>query len=349
MLAVAAYQHLLQNGRRDDDYLCTRFGIGPDRVNEIYRVLTELCVVEVAPGRPDAWHAVEPRLAMDRLVLPLEDEARRSAAAAERLRTQLQSLIPVHRTVTGARDQQHIDVIDDPARLAVTFAERLAACRTQVHILRPDNYQPWPFREAAALLTQALARGVRLRGVLQHGARSHAPTQSMVERLGGAGGDFRTAAELPAHLIVLDDDVCFMSMPGHSAQGSPFAGVGETVMILQPAIVALLTAVCRTAWSQGSPFLPAEKDHHQLAGHLRQSILRLLAGGAKDETVARRLGLSVRTCRRHISEIMQTLGAASRFQAGVEAHSLGLVPTTELSGRGHEDPRGWTGSADGEE
>ncbi|MER5736794.1 MULTISPECIES: helix-turn-helix transcriptional regulator [unclassified Streptomyces] len=349
MLAIAAYRHLLEHGRRDDDYLCRRFGIGPDRINEIYRVLTELCVAERAPGRPGAWRAVEPRLAMDRLVLPLEDEARRSAAAAERLRTQLQSLIPVHRTATGACDERHhVDVIDDPARLAATFAERLAACRTQVHVLHPDDYRPWPFREtAAALLAQALGRGVGLRGVLQHGALSHAPTRSMVERLGSAGGDFRTAAELPAHLFVLDDDVCFMSVPGRSGQGSPFAGVGTTVMILQPAIVALLTAVCRTAWSQGSPFPPSEKDHHQIAGHLRQSILRLLAGGAKDEAVARRLGLSVRTCRRHISEIMQSLGAASRFQAGVEAHSLGLVPAIESSDREPGDPLGWTGSADG--
>jgi DNA-binding NarL/FixJ family response regulator len=348
MLAIAAYQHLLEHGRRDDDYLCRRFGIESDRVDEIYRVLTELCVVESVPGRPRSWRAVEPREAMNKLVLPLEDEARRSAAAAEQLRTQLQSLIPVHRTVTGAQDQQHIEVIDDPAKVAAAVSERVAACRAQVHVLRPDNDQPWPFRDAAGvLLAQAMARGVQLRGVLQHSARSHAPTQSLVAQLGGAGGGFRTAAELPAHLTVLDDSCCFMSVPGRPSHGSGLTRRGTTVMILQPAIVALLAAVCRTAWSQGAPFLPAESDRGQIAGHLRQSILRLLAGGAKDEAVARRLGLSVRTCRRHISEIMQTLGAASRFQAGVEAHSLGLVPATESPDHAPEGPHGWTGPAGG--
>jgi len=47
---------------------------------------------------------------------------------------------------------------------------------------------------------------------------------------------------------------------------------------------------------------------------LHFKILTMLAGGAKDETVARSLGLSVRTCRRHIAEILTRLNATSRFQ-----------------------------------
>ena len=42
-----------------------------------------------------------------------------------------------------------------------------------------------------------------------------------------------------------------------------------------------------------------------------------MAQGHKDELVARRLGMSVRTCRRYISEIMEQVESSSRFQAGV--------------------------------
>ncbi len=52
---------------------------------------------------------------------------------------------------------------------------------------------------------------------------------------------------------------------------------------------------------------------------LKRSIVRLMAEGYKDEIVARRLGMSVRTCRRHIAEIMEELEATSRFQAGANA------------------------------
>lgn len=45
-------------------------------------------------------------------------------------------------------------------------------------------------------------------------------------------------------------------------------------------------------------------------------ILRLLAAGQKDESVARALGVSVRTVRRKIQNLQRNFGAASRFQLG---------------------------------
>jgi DNA-binding NarL/FixJ family response regulator len=54
------------------------------------------------------------------------------------------------------------------------------------------------------------------------------------------------------------------------------------------------------------------------------TILRLLSAGQKDETAARSMGLSVRTYRRRVAELMTLLGADSRFQAGVRARALGL-------------------------
>lgn len=46
------------------------------------------------------------------------------------------------------------------------------------------------------------------------------------------------------------------------------------------------------------------------------AIGELMANGDKDEVVARRLGLSVRTVRSEISALIAALGATSRFQAG---------------------------------
>ncbi|WP_245572375.1 hypothetical protein [Actinokineospora enzanensis] len=39
------------------------------------------------------------------------------------------------------------------------------------------------------------------------------------------------------------------------------------------------------------------------------------------------MSVSVRTCRRHIAEIMSELSVTSRFQAGVRAAELGLLDT----------------------
>ncbi|MCZ0982437.1 hypothetical protein O1L60_35735 [Streptomyces diastatochromogenes] len=51
----------------------------------------------------------------------------------------------------------------------------------------------------------------------------------------------------------------------------------------------------------------------------------LLAEGAKDEVIARRMGMSLRTCRRHIADLLEELGAESRFQGGVLAERAGLT------------------------
>ena len=55
-----------------------------------------------------------------------------------------------------------------------------------------------------------------------------------------------------------------------------------------------------------------------------REILRALGAGLTDEAAARRLGVSLRTYRRRVAELMATLDADSRFQAGVRAGELGL-------------------------
>ncbi|MEV5574774.1 LuxR C-terminal-related transcriptional regulator [Spirillospora sp. NPDC052269] len=48
---------------------------------------------------------------------------------------------------------------------------------------------------------------------------------------------------------------------------------------------------------------------------LDRQLLTLLAAGLKDDAAARQLGISVRTLNRRVSDLMQRLGARTRFQA----------------------------------
>jgi DNA-binding NarL/FixJ family response regulator len=54
-------------------------------------------------------------------------------------------------------------------------------------------------------------------------------------------------------------------------------------------------------------------------------VLELLQLGMKDETIARQLGVSLRTVRRRIAALMDDLGVDTRFQAGLEAARRGLI------------------------
>ncbi|MEU9289532.1 DNA-binding response regulator [Streptomyces sp. NPDC048275] len=53
-------------------------------------------------------------------------------------------------------------------------------------------------------------------------------------------------------------------------------------------------------------------------------ILKALGSGLTDASAAKRLGVSLRTYRRRVAELMAKLEADSRFQAGLRAGELGL-------------------------
>lgn len=80
-----------------------------------------------------------------------------------------------------------------------------------------------------------------------------------------------------------------------------------------------------------------------LGGHARMEmvrpILEWLRLGVTDEVAARELSVSVRTYRRYVAEIMALLGASSRFQAGVRAAELGLLPANPPGDALREPPR----------
>jgi DNA-binding NarL/FixJ family response regulator len=92
----------------------------------------------------------------------------------------------------------------------------------------------------------------------------------------------------------------------------------------EPAVVQNVMSLFDAAWRAGVDLSVYEAQHAEL-GTVAPRVLELLASGCKDETAARTLGLGVRTYRRRVAELMDALGAESRFQAGARARDLGLI------------------------
>jgi hypothetical protein len=90
-------------------------------------------------------------------------------------------------------------------------------------------------------------------------------------------------------------------------------------------LVLFLKTMFDTNWSSGIPVAEVLRLNEKLHGQPAQSILASLSAGEKDEVASRKLGMSVRTYRRHVAEIMVDVSATSRFQAGARAAELGLI------------------------
>lgn len=132
-----------------------------------------------------------------------------------------------------------------------------------------------------------------MRTLYQQSARHHPPTRAYVDKVTSAGAEVRTCPELFGRLIVFDRAVAFI--PHHSLPGG-------AAVVRDPSTIAFPHSAFERAWDLGTPFAESRPDLTALSD-VHRNILHLLGEGARDETIARRLGLSLRTCRKYIAEI----------------------------------------------
>ncbi|HEX2131584.1 MAG TPA: helix-turn-helix transcriptional regulator [Actinophytocola sp.] len=159
--------------------------------------------------------------------------------------------------------------------------------------------------------------GVRFRFVFPGQVRRSVAAEAHLADLARSGASVRTALRVPADILVVDNALAVF--PGRRAAG------GDVVVVGLSSIVATAIELFERTWAGGEPF--AAPNRAQRLGVREREVLRGLSAGWADETVAARLGVSVRTVRREIAVIMHRLDARSRFQAGVRAAARGwLVP-----------------------
>lgn len=164
----------------------------------------------------------------------------------------------------------------------------------------------------------AIERGARLRHIYQHPARYSPLIKEYLEQVPTDRLEVRTVEQTVERLIIVDRAVAFL----------PASADRETALeIRHPALITYLVRVYEVLWDQATPMTerPPTVSPDVPITQVQRSIARLLVDGTTDEAVARRMGISVRTCRSHIAKLMQTLGASSRTHLGTLLVQSGLV------------------------
>jgi DNA-binding NarL/FixJ family response regulator len=151
--------------------------------------------------------------------------------------------------------------------------------------------------------------------------------RDQLRRIVTAGAQVRiSGGPLPQETIVIDRRIAIIA-----GEQTP-AGLEYTVTT-SPALVAGVEDLFQAAWAAATDFgaylsgeVPFPLDDSA------QAILRALGGGLTDEVAARRLGVSLRTYRRRVADLMLALDADSRFQAGLRIGELGLPGIRSAAG-----------------
>ncbi|MER7110105.1 helix-turn-helix transcriptional regulator [Streptomyces sp. NPDC000229] len=264
---------------------------------------------------------VAPHAAASRRLAPLHTQIARMERQSEEIRAELAHFQDVHeRTMREAGIAEPFRTVTGADAIAAEIAAAAEQCDSEILVARPGGGRDTTdaVQRAWEPPESAFGRDVRTRILFQHATRFDAPTRKHVERICRTGGEVRTLGDSFEQMVVFDRELALI--PADSNRDA-------AVVIRLPAVIDFLMGVFERAWVKGRPFGSQNRavDVSELVSGVRMSIIQLLAEGETDEAIARRVGLSVRTCRTHVAKIYQELGARSRCQLGVLIAQSGLL------------------------
>ncbi|MFE1291259.1 hypothetical protein [Streptomyces sp. NPDC058751] len=327
-VSAEAYRLAVLEGQFRAEAIADELGLSPEDVKRTERVLRVLRLLHPTPGDPRRLAPVSPDAASSELLGPMEEHMGQMEQHVARLRSQLDALQPIYFEGRKMRNRlEAFDTISEPDTVQSMIDSLLKRSKSEVLTVQPGGARPAHVLESAKESCLAMVtRGVRLRSIYQHTARTDPGTEALARAVSAEGGQFRTTEEVIDRLIIIDREVAFLR------QRRPSDPARAAVIVREPTLVDYLCSVHDLLWRAALPFGQDESDAKPAIDEVKRAIIRLLAEGHKDELVARRLGMSVRTCRRHISEIATELKATSRFQAGAQAAVQGLLdPLTDTT------------------
>ncbi|HVK24225.1 MAG TPA: LuxR C-terminal-related transcriptional regulator [Actinokineospora sp.] len=198
----------------------------------------------------------------------------------------------------------------EPGIAIVGIDDLLAAATTEVLVMSALAGPVDAIGAVRRVDRENLLRGVRYRVLFPDSARLTAAVGRQV----AAGADVRTVAEVPMDALVIDGATAVLTADRSRA--------GVAVFRL-PSVARAAVELFERIWPEAVPVGAVARD--SVLTDRERELLSLLCSGSTDESAAARLGISVRTVRRMVADIMHRLGARSRFQAGVKAASRGWL------------------------
>jgi DNA-binding NarL/FixJ family response regulator len=321
--AITVYLQVLRDGELRRDAAAAAAHVTEAELDRCCDDLIRNFLLAPMKGDPTRLSPVSPEVAAARVVAPLDAIIRSYRNSADIAREKLLQLVPAYLTWHAASSGENtlaLETIAEAGDVRLLIEKEVQECSRELMTVQPGGASNATLLDAALPRDlAAINRGVRMRQIYQHTARASLHTRAYVAAVVDAGAEVRTTEQLPERMLVFDRSTVFIPK-----RIGPEESAGALI-VREPVLVAFLCSLFDQFWVAATPFIADGPGYKNVLDELQRSIIRLLAQGLKDEVVARRLGMSVRTCRRHIAVIMQELEAESRFEAGVKAAGLGLL------------------------
>lgn len=301
--------------REDHEEVAALLAEYPDARSE----LQDLALITVDPEHPDTPVLRDPKQAMQRKLAEELAEAEARVARMKALPALSESLNRHYQMMQ--RRAGGSEYLADPAAVNARIRDVVGAARTRILAAQPGGPRSKELIDLAVSRdAAALDRGVVMRTIYRETVRDDVLTaefaRTMSSRGAGRSAQYRTLPGKFERMIIVDGGHAFVS--NHIVEGSP----NSAWHVTDRAVVAVLAAMFESKWllaqpwagelrpRQGGDSVDTVSGSDGLRTTPRQrQILRYLAGGLSQESIARRIGISKRTLEKQITAMKDLWGA----------------------------------------
>ncbi|MEU1289953.1 LuxR C-terminal-related transcriptional regulator [Kitasatospora sp. NPDC005856] len=317
-LSERLYQAVLVDPARSVAELARDTGMTDQEIRSALDELADLALIKPSSQVDGALWPVSPAVGLSALLAAAEDEAAARQRKIEATRATIAALAAQHEEhrLHRADAVVRLDGLDSVrSRLEELAANAVTECLS----LNPGGADRPDARAASAQLNeQALRRGVSIKAICRESFRNDADTLAHARWLTDLGGEMRTVPIVPIPLVIVDRAVAIVPVdPAEPRRGA--------LELDSPGQLAVACALFDQLWSAATPFGSSVPVDGQGLTSTERTLLELAAAGHTDEAAGRKLGVSARTVKRQMADLMARLGAESRFQAGVRAAHRGWL------------------------
>ncbi|MDX6249237.1 MAG: hypothetical protein QOF10_2597 [Kribbellaceae bacterium] len=287
--------------------LAKRLGRDEDDVRATVGRLEDLGLLTTTSDKPMRLLPTRPDVAVDALVA-----VRR--AELDRVRAEARVLVSELRAQEQHRPENLVEVIVGQEAIAARFAQLLNGTQEQLLVLDRPPYAA-EIEQSDTTVRGLLREGVVVRGIYSPDSLDVPGGIDEAYSAADAGESSRVHPQVPMKLAVFDRKAALLPLSVDQ--------LVDSALVVHPcALLDALVEMFWLLWDQAVPVVTASMDP------LEARLMTLLAAGFKDDAIARQLALSSRTVGRRVAELMDTLGARTRFQAGVHAQRRRLLEDT---------------------
>jgi DNA-binding CsgD family transcriptional regulator len=310
--AAELYSRLIANG-------ALPIGTGPSAIDLNAEATRELLGSAVAfrSGQDDGLiRPVAPaaalRTLLERRHEELADMQKRIRDGWRRLENQLTAAV-VGSPTSG---RQGVEVITDGPRISAIATELYHSSKEEFRGTETGDFTTRPsanrgFKPPSA----AIEAGVRYRYLYEASAYNKAWGRQVIREAIAAGEQIRLRKLMPIKMMQMDRKAALISVDRSAT---------AAVLVRSPDVLAMISEWFDLLWDDRLTTVIDPTDQPGLKPDQMQ-VLRLLPSADTDESIAKSMGTSVTTVRRHIRAIYEALGVNTRFAAGAAAVRRGWI------------------------